>query len=390
MRIGILLTELPPAIGGGHTFQSEVFQAFLGLGGQSHHTFVVLCHAEAIKNLPQISLPNVKVIPLDAPVRTIPLRVARKLRLLNRPRPLDEQLRAAGIDFLWLMAQPDRHLDTPYLTVMLDVQHRLQPWFPEVSANGIWQQRESLFGSTLQRAAGVIVGTEVGKRELEMFYQIPPSRILIVPHPTPSFALAQSAPVQPPPKDYNLPQQYVFYPAQFWTHKNHVNLVLAVEILVRELNRPITAVLVGSDHGNLGHVENVIRERGLTDHVRILGFVHREDLISLYRYAFALTYVSFFGPENLPPLEAFALGCPVIAADVEGAREQLSDAALYIDPKSPRQIADAIIRLQDDEELRSRLVDSGHKLAVERKPESFVEKSLAFMDHFESIRRCWA
>ena len=390
MRIGILLTELPPVIGGGHTFQSEVFQAFLALGGQSHHTFVVLCHGEAIKILPQIHLSNVKVIPLDPPVRSLPLRLVRKLRLLNRPRPLDEQLRAAGIDFLWLMAQPDRHLDTPYLTVMLDVQHRLQPWFPEVSANGIWQQREALFGSTLRRAAAIIVGTEVGKRELEMFYQIPPSRILIVPHPTPSFALAQSTVVRPPPEHYNLPQQYVFYPAQFWTHKNHVNLVLAVEMLVRHLNRPITAVLVGSDHGNLRHVENVIRDRGLTDHVRILGFVPREDLISLYHHAFALTYVSFFGPENLPPLEAFALGCPVIAADVEGAREQFSEGALFIDPKSPREIADAIIRLQDDEGLRSRLVDAGRKLAAERKPETLVEKSLAFMDEFEAVRRCWA
>jgi glycosyltransferase involved in cell wall biosynthesis len=43
-----------------------------------------------------------------------------------------------------------------------------------------------------------------------------------------------------------------------------------------------------------------------------------------------LRYPSFFGAENLPPLEAFALGCPVIAADMPGAREQLGDAAILV------------------------------------------------------------
>jgi len=390
MRIGIPLMDLPPTIGGGFVFQSEIFNAFLTLAGQSHHSFVVFCYPDAIKGLPQIDLPNVELIQLDAPVRSVVMRAANKLRLLYRPRPLDKQFRDAGIDFLWLLAPPNRQLDTPYMTVMWDIQHRLQPWFPEVSAGRIWRQREALYGSTLRRAAAIIVGTEVGRQELELFFQIPRSRILIVPHPTPQITSTQSSTVEPLPEHYKLPKQYILYPAQFWAHKNHVNLVLAVEMLVRQLNRPITAVFVGSDQGNLRHLEKVVRDRKLTDHVRILGFVPREDLIRLYRNALALTYVSFFGPENLPPLEAFALGCPVVAADVEGAREQLSDAALYIDPKSPREIADAIIRLQDDEVLRSRLVDAGHKIAEHRKPEIFVKKSLAFMDQFEAVRRCWA
>jgi hypothetical protein len=40
--------------------------------------------------------------------------------------------------------------------------------------------------------------------------------------------------------------------------------------------------------------------------VRFLGFVPRSDLVMLYRHAFALAYVTFFGPENLPPLEVRA------------------------------------------------------------------------------------
>ena len=49
---------------------------------------------------------------------------------------------------------------------------------------------------------------------------------------------------------------------------------------------------------------------GIAAHVHFLGFVDTEDLVALYQHAHALTYLSFFGPENLPPLEAFALGLP--------------------------------------------------------------------------------
>jgi glycosyltransferase involved in cell wall biosynthesis len=53
----------------------------------------------------------------------------------------------------------------------------------------------------------------------------------------------------------------------------------------------------------------------------------------------AKIFLSYFGPDNFPPLEAFVLGCPVIAADVPGAREQIGEAALLFDPSNPSDIA---------------------------------------------------
>ena len=64
--------------------------------------------------------------------------------------------------------------------------------------------------------------------------------------------------------------------------------------------------------------ERQAAERGLAGAVHILGFVSDEELVALYQHAHALLYLSRFGPENLPPLEAFALGCPAIVEDVCG------------------------------------------------------------------------
>ena len=102
-------------------------------------------------------------------------------------------------------------------------------------------------------------------------------------------------------------------------------------------------VFTGSDKGNEQLVRRKISELGLDDQIHMLGFVPRDDLKALYSTALALTFASFFGPGNLPPLEAFALGCPVIASRVPGTQEQLGDAALLFNPADPEELANAIL-----------------------------------------------
>jgi glycosyltransferase involved in cell wall biosynthesis len=390
MRVGILLGNSDPTAGGGYTFQKEVFDALLVIGAQSRHDFVFLCHPDTAAKLPPRPLPNAEVVALDAEVAAQRANLFGRSKSAPKARTLDQQLQAAGIEFAWQLGAPGHVLEVPYMVVVWDLQHRLQPWFPEVSANGNWQHRDSLYTAVLGRAAAVIVGTQVGKLEVECFFRVDPSRILIMPHPTPRFADA-SVPAKPPVREkFGIAGDYLFYPAQFWAHKNHVNLLLALKLLQSRLDRPLSVAFVGADHGNLAHVKAAVDRLGLTDRVHFLGFVPREDLIDLYREAFALSYVTFFGPENLPPLEAFALGCPVIASDVSGAREQLQDAVLYVDPTSPDQMAEAVMRLASEDGLRARLVDAGRTIAKARTPEGFVGDALAFLDRFEAVRRCWA
>jgi glycosyltransferase involved in cell wall biosynthesis len=391
MRVGILLSDLDPTVGGGYTLQEEVFEAFLNLADQSSHSFAVFCRPQVATRLLRRPLPDIEVIILDTETPAGPARLFGRIKRLWPPRSLGKQVKAAGIDFMWLLSSPEGQIpETPYLTIVWDLQHRLQPWFPEVSAAGDWQQRENIYASVLRRATAVIVGNQTGCAEVERFYQIDRSRILIVPHPTPRFAMAGTQNGERVSVRYGLSGDYLFYPAQFWAHKNHANLLFALDLLLKQFKRQFSVAFVGSDRGNLPHVKAVVERLGLQNHVRFLGFVPQGDLVGLYREAFALSYVSFFGPENLPPLEAFALGCPVIASDVAGAREQLENAALLVNPASPEGIAQAVIRLQDEKELKPKLIEAGQKIALERTPQGFVTEVLAFLDRFESVRRCWA
>lgn len=392
MKVGVFLDSYLPQDGGGYTMQSELFRALCRIHTKAAHEFVI------------ISQPNNKVeeeteqaglgwLPYFRPgffertgafvARTWPnLRGHLKSR-----SSFERKARQAGIEYIWFLGPRPLVLDLPYLAIVLDLQHRKQPWFPEVSEYGEWETRERRLAHFLRRAAGVIAGTKSGKEEISRFFQIPENRIYLLPHPTPDYVKTISTASEVLQR-FDLAKDFLFYPAQFWAHKNHVNLLIALKQLADE-GLKIPLVLTGSDFGNRGYLRRKITELGLGDQVRILGFVEPAELISLYENALALTYMSFFGPENLPPLEAFALSCPVIAAKVDGSEEQLGDAALLVNPESPEEIAAAIRRLHDDKEMRSKLMERGRERATRWSSEDFVLGVFKILDEFEPIRCNW-
>ena len=146
---------------------------------------------------------------------------------------------------------------------------------------------------------------------------------------------------------------------------------------------------VGTDKGGRARVERLVDELSLRQDVIFSGFVELDQLVALYRRAYALVFLSWFGPENLPPLEAFALGCPVIYADVPGAREQAGNAALLVPPDQPEQVADAILSLEDDD-VRSQLIEAGRERARENSVDQYVGGVIEFLDQFEAVRSCWS
>jgi glycosyltransferase involved in cell wall biosynthesis len=148
--------------------------------------------------------------------------------------------------------------------------------------------------------------------------------------------------------------------------------------------------LTGTDHGNLAHVRQVAGDLGLEQRVHFPGFVPGSHMKVLYRHAAALVFPSFFGPDNLPPLEAFALGCPVIAARIEGVEDQLGgSAAAFFDPTQPEEIASAIKRVLSDAFYSAALIESGGRIAAERTPGAYVQGVLQTLDSFERYRLNW-
>jgi len=383
MRVGILSPIAPERIGGGYTFEQEIFERILELAPASNHEFVIFEGFRGAKPGPR--LPGFKYVSLQRP--RFDFLVPRKRRFAWEFKWIDNVLKREGIEFFLNTTFEAVTLRIPFSAIVWDLQHRLHPFFPEVSANGEWEKREGFYSQVLKHATFVIVGTDAGKNEVQRFYGVPDEKIRILPHPTPSFALEETARNPETLAKYKLPPDYIFYPAQFWTHKNHAAIVKAVAHLKRTDHLRLPVVFTGSDQGNESCVRELVEQMQISDQVFFLGHVSRQTLIALYQNALALCYVSFFGPENLPPLEAFGLGCPVIAADVPGASEQLGDAAVRVNPSNEFEIAQTLKLVVQNKAKREELIRRGKKRARRFTGRDFAKGLLGLLNEFEPVWR---
>lgn len=249
-----------------------------------------------------------------------------------------------------------------YIITIWDLCHRDEPEFPEVYKNRIFESRELNLDICLKRAIAIITDSELGRENLARRYSIDYERIHIVPF-SPAIEISNSnKEVKNIIKEkFQISGNYIFYPAQFWAHKNHTYILKGIRILKDKYNIKIKAVFSGKDAGNLNYVKSVADELNLSDQVQFLGFVDSQDIVELYMGSIALVMPTYFGPTNIPPLEAFTLGVPVLYSNLPGLKEQVGDSALLLDLNDPDSMAKNIINLMTDESLRVNLIKLGKK-----------------------------
>jgi glycosyltransferase involved in cell wall biosynthesis len=163
-------------------------------------------------------------------------------------------------------------------------------------------------------------------------------------------------------------------------HKNHGRLIEALD-KVKKACPDISLVLVGSqDKNGYKEVRMLVNRLDLQENVIFMGYVPDGDMPEFYRRARALVMPTFFGPTNIPPLEAFSLGCPVAISGIYGMPEQVGDAAMLFDPESVEDIAGCMNRLWTDDELRERLVVKGKERVANWEQRHFNRRFNEIMD----------
>ena len=228
----------------------------------------------------------------------------------------------------------------PFVWTLWDLCHLDSPEFPEVRTSGKFEAREATISQNLRKAALVIVDSAELEENARQSYGITSEKFVTIPFAPPVGILeSQSKAVALPPEVKDIAGRYVFYPAQLWTHKNHRRIAEAIAIL-KGRGHDIHAVFVGKDHGAGASLHRSIEALGVEDNIHFLGYVDDEMVPELYRASMGLVMASYFGPTNIPPLEALLLGVPVIASKQH--TEQLGDAAVLFDPDDADELAGAI------------------------------------------------
>lgn len=267
--------------------------------------------------------------------------------------------------------------DIPYIVSIPDLMHRYYPHFPEYSFRER-MRRDFIYKNSSTRSILTIVDDEKGADDLRKFYRIQESKIRVIPYVPPGYIYKHKGmdinTVSSILKKYNLPERFLFYPAQFWYHKNHIRLVKALKYIKQHSGIEIPLVLSGVQKGNFKKVMDLIKELKMETQVIYLGYVSHTEIVALYKKSVALAYPSLFGPTNIPPLEAMTLGVPVVCSNLFSMPKQLGSAGLLFDPFNVKDIAEKIRLVWTDEKLRKELIVRGYEQIKDVNLENFAKK----------------
>jgi glycosyltransferase involved in cell wall biosynthesis len=402
----VVLLEQDNSTGGGFQQATNAALLFKRLPPELCRVTFVTTRQSAIEEL--------RLSGLDAhylPVRKWQRVLARFQVMWRQLNP--SRLPGRGLDFNWL-DRSLRNLDADlvyftcpsylalvttrfsYLFTVWDLSHRDEPDFPEVRVNGEFERREQIYQHALKKATGIVVDSQAGRDNVIRRYGIDEERVHVIPFSPAVGTMLSEEELSRPERfidikvKYDLDCDYIYYPAQFWPHKNHVYLLRGLRSLEDRFGIKVGAIFSGRDFGNMDHVRSVASDLGLIDRIRFAGFVPDVELPCLYRQSIALVMPTYFGPTNLPPYEAFQLGVPVLYSDLVNLRDQVGDAGLLVDLLRPNTMADALQKLITDSELRKVLVERGKQRIASLTDDERLAALRGALEPFQARRMCWA
>lgn len=240
-----------------------------------------------------------------------------------------------------------------------DLQHLYYPQF--FSAEELaW--REAVYPVGCRIAQTVIVNSQWAKADFVRQYGLDPGKLQVIPEgPQLQFAASYDpADAEVVRKRYRLPDRYLIYPAITWPHKNHLRLFQALALLRDERGLTVPLVLTGSQHPKFWPaLANALRELRLESQVHGLGFIPETDLRVIQQSALCLVQPSLFEASSLPMYDAWFGGIAVACSNATALPEQAGDAALLFDPFDVRSIADAVLAIATQPDVREDLARRG-------------------------------
>ncbi len=163
-----------------------------------------------------------------------------------------------------------------------------------------------------------------------------------------------------PVPDRAVADPYFFYPANFWPHKNHETLLVAYRLYAQSAgSRAWPLILSGHPDARMKLLEELRDGLGLAGQVQFAGHLDDAAFGRLWAAAAALVFPSLHEGFGIPLLEAMRFGVPIVAASAGSLPEVAGDAALLVDPRDTRAIAEALRRIAIREGLREDLIARG-------------------------------
>lgn len=356
MRIGINLLPLRPGKNGGHEIYIRNLLANLFEIDDKNLYFLIM----APYNHTSLNYTNQNCKKILFNNET---GISRKIFSILRRKNINNQTLESIIDkykfdvwFCPFMSLEPRPIKIPSIVSIPDIQYE---FYPEFFSQEELSLRKNYVKPSCEMATEIITVSEFSKKSILEKFGINSEKINVVHHAIGGDFFDNKLLAHDVMKKYDLPVEYIFYPANAWPHKNHIMLLIAFNLYRKTYNSQISLVLTGDGLKQQESITNIIDQYCLQKNVKILGYIDGKDMPALYKNARCLVFPSLFEGFGIPVLEAMAVGCPVIASNTTSIPDIVGDSALLFDPKNPDSMVDAMHRILNDKELRDVLINKG-------------------------------
>jgi glycosyltransferase involved in cell wall biosynthesis len=274
-----------------------------------------------------------------------------------------------------------------FLTGVLSIYHPHDLQYlhlPEFFTPRVRRGLDASYRALCAQAEMVAVASCWVKRDVVAQFGLDEDKVQVVPLAAPVLAYPEPSEddLMKTSSEFALPDAFLFYPAQTWPHKNHIELLRALGLLRDRYGLRIPLVCSGQLTAHIRQIRSFAESAGVTDQVTFLGFVSPLTLQCLYRLCRAVVIPTRFEAGSFPMMEAFSTGAPVACSNVTSLPEQAGDAALIFDPTDPADMAEAIRRLWTDASLRQTLIERGRR---RQQTFSWTETARMFRAHYRRI-----
>jgi glycosyltransferase involved in cell wall biosynthesis len=351
MHIGIDAHAIGARQAGNETYIGNLIKSLAEVDGDNRYT-LYLTNAEAAarwragftKQYPNF---DVRLLPPPTPLVRVP--VALEFELRRRP-----------VDLLHVQFTAPLFCPVPVIATIHDLAFE---HMPETFTRRGSLQLKFTVRWTAKRAARIATVSEYSRQDLITTYKLPPEKVVVTHNgigPIFSPQPASSDEAQKLRHRFGIERDFILAVGSLQPRKNLVRLIRAyAKLRGRKDGFNHQLVIAGRKLWLANEIFAEAKRQEWARDVILTGYVPDEDLPAFYRAASAFVYPSLFEGFGIPPLEAMACGTPVVTSNTSSLPEVAGDAALLIDPYDEHDLANALLRIVNDEKLRALLRERG-------------------------------
>lgn len=230
----------------------------------------------------------------------------------------------------------------------------------------------------IRRAGGIITDSEFIRNEIIKMFHVDEKKVFAIPIAASEMfkPTEDKSRIEKLKELYGINKRYFLHVGNIEPRKNLTNLFRACDRVWERLGQDFQLVVVGKKGWLYRGIFDTLRETKCAHDVIFTGYVREEDIPALYSGADFFIFPSIYEGFGLPILEAMRCGTPVITSNVSSMPEVAGDAALYVDPSKPEDIAEKILELVYNKTLREKMREKGFLQAAKFSWEKTARKIL--------------